>query len=60
MLCNNLEEWDGVEDGKEFPEGGGTCILRADSHCCMVETRCFPGGLAVKNLPACRRCEFDH
>ena len=52
VLCNNLDGWNGVEDGKEFPEEGGIYILMADSRCCMAETRGFPGGLAVKNLPA--------
>ena len=31
MLCDNLERWDGVEDGKEVQEGGGKCITVADS-----------------------------
>ena len=37
MLCDNLEEWDGVEGGVEAPEGEGTCILTAGSLCCMAE-----------------------
>ena len=31
VLCNNLEEWDGVEGGREVQEGGDTCIPMADS-----------------------------
>ena len=38
MLCDNLEEWDGVGGGREVREGGGMCVLMADSHCCMAET----------------------
>ena len=38
VLCDNLEEWDGVEDGGDVQEGGDICILMADSHCCMAET----------------------
>ena len=26
MLCDNLEGWDGVGDGREVQEGGGMCI----------------------------------
>ena len=37
VLCDNLEEWDGVEDGGDVQEGGDMCILMADSHCCMAE-----------------------
>ena len=37
VLCDNLEERDGVEDGREFQGGGDICILMADSHCCMAE-----------------------
>ena len=37
VLCDNLEEWDGVEGGVEAPEGEGTCILMAGSLCCMAE-----------------------
>ena len=29
-LCNNLEWWDGEEGGREVPEGGDICILKAD------------------------------
>ena len=31
VLCDNLEGWDGVEDGRESQEGGDICILMADS-----------------------------
>ena len=37
VLCDNLEEWDGVEEGREFHGGGDICILMADSHFCMAE-----------------------
>ena len=38
VLCDNLEEWDGVEDGREAQEGGDICIPMADSCECMAET----------------------
>ena len=38
VLCDNLERWDGVEDGKEVQEGGGKCITVADSCWCVAET----------------------
>jgi len=28
-----------MEVGKEAQEGGDICILMADSHCCIAETR---------------------
>ena len=31
MLCDNLEEWDWVGDGREVHEGGDICIPGADS-----------------------------
>ena len=31
MLCDNLEGWDGVGDGREVQEGGDMCLLMADS-----------------------------
>ena len=31
MLCDNLEGWAGVEDGREVQEGGDICILMNDS-----------------------------
>ena len=31
MLCNNLEEWDGEEGGREVQEEGDICIPMADS-----------------------------
>ena len=37
VLCDNLEEWDGVEGGLEAPEGEGTCMLMVGSLCCMAE-----------------------
>ena len=30
MLCDTLEGWDGVEDGKDVQEGGDICIPMAD------------------------------
>ena len=30
-LCDNLEGWDGEEDGREVREGGNICISMADS-----------------------------
>ena len=30
-LCINLEEWDGVGDGREVQKGGDICIPMADS-----------------------------
>ena len=38
MLCDNLEQWDGVGGRREVPEGRDICTLKADS-CCMVETK---------------------
>ena len=38
MLCDNLEGWDGVGDGREVQEGGDIYIPMADSCCCMAET----------------------
>ena len=38
MLCENLEGWDGVGDGREVQEGGGICIPMADSYGCVAET----------------------
>ena len=37
-LCDNLEEWVGMGDGKEVQEGGDICISVADSCWCMEET----------------------
>ena len=36
-LCDDLEKWDGGVEG-EAQEGGDTCIIIADSHCCIAET----------------------
>ena len=36
-MLSNLEGWGG-EGGREVPEGGDTCKLRADSQCCVAET----------------------
>ena len=38
MLCDNLEGWDGVGDGREVQEGGDIYIPMADSCCCMAES----------------------
>ena len=38
MLCDNLEGWDEVGDGREVSEGGDICIPMADVCCCMAET----------------------
>ena len=32
VLCDNLEGWDGVGDGREIQEGGDTCIPVTDSY----------------------------
>ena len=34
MLCDDLDS----RDGREVPEGGDVCTLRADSCCCTVES----------------------
>ena len=31
VLCDNLEGWDGVGEGREVQEGGDMCIPMADS-----------------------------
>ena len=31
VLCVNIEEWDGIEGGREGQEGGNICIPMADS-----------------------------
>ena len=36
-LCINLEGWDEKGDGREFQEGGNTCIPMADSRGCLTE-----------------------
>ena len=38
MLCDDLEEWDGGDGGREAQERGDICILTADSHCCIAES----------------------
>ena len=38
MLCDDLDGSDGAVGGKEAQEGGGVCIHRADSCCCIAET----------------------
>ena len=43
MLCDSLEGRDGVGvggsvSGHEAHGEGDLCVLRADPHCCMVET----------------------
>ena len=37
-VCVCIKGWDGVEGGREVPEGGGICILMIDSHCYAAET----------------------
>ena len=37
-LCNNLEGWEGKEDGRETQEGGNICISTAYSRWCLAET----------------------
>ena len=36
-LCDNLEGWDGEEDGREVREGGNMGVPMADSCRCMTE-----------------------
>ena len=36
-LCDNLEGWDGEEDGREVREGGNMGVPMADSYWCMIE-----------------------
>ena len=38
LLCDDLEGWDGVGGGREFPGGGDICIPTADSCWYMAET----------------------
>ena len=38
VLCDNLDGWDGVGDGREVQEGGDICTPMADSCCSMAET----------------------
>jgi len=38
VLCENLERLDGVRGGREFKEGGHTCIPMADSCWCIAKT----------------------
>ena len=38
VLCDDPEGWDGRR-GREAQEGGDICILVADSHCWMAETK---------------------
>ena len=39
VLCDNLEERDGVRGGREVQEWGGICVPIADSHWCMAEIK---------------------
>ena len=39
VLCDNLEERDGVRGGREVQEGGGICVPMADSRWCMAEIK---------------------
>ena len=32
MLCDYLEGWDGVENGREIQEEGDICIIMTDSY----------------------------
>ena len=39
VLCDSIEGRDGEQWGACAAHGGGDiCVLRADPHCCMVET----------------------
>ena len=38
LSCDNLEGWDGVDGGREVPEGGDMYTPMADSCCCLAET----------------------
>ena len=38
MLCDNLQGWDGVGNGREVEEGGDISIPVADSCRCVAET----------------------
>ena len=39
MLCDSIEGRDGEQWGACAAHGGGDiCVLRADPHCCIVET----------------------
>ena len=33
MLCDNLEEWAGLEGGREVQDGEDICVFRVDPHC---------------------------
>ena len=37
-LCDNLERWDAVGDGREVQKGGDICIPLTDSWSCMTES----------------------
>ena len=38
MLCDDLEEWDGGDDGREAQERGDICIDTVDLCCFTAET----------------------
>ena len=38
VLCDNLDGWDGVGDGREVQKGGDMWIAVTDSCWCMAET----------------------
>jgi len=38
VLYDNLERWNGVENGREVQERGDICTLRVDPPCCVAET----------------------
>ena len=40
MLCDSLEEWDGVGIAREAQEGTHIRILMADSYCTQKPTQC--------------------
>ena len=43
VLCDNLEEWDGVGGGRDVQEGGSIWIPVADSCWCSVEASIILG-----------------
>ena len=47
VLCNNVEEWDGVGSGREDQGEGDICIPMADSCCYIAETNT----LLLSNYP---------
>ena len=43
VLCDNLEGWDGMGGRREVQEGGGICILMADSRLLYGSNHCKAG-----------------